>query len=191
MARIELSNIDYILKWEGGLSKHKADTASRHPVPDGSGYHTNKGITWMVWKGIFGSNNESIESFYKMPKDKWIQVYERYWDGLNCTKIESQIIAEFWADFAWGSGIGGSSRQLQRFLNSHGFNLKVDGKIGHMTISALNSLIERNGEKWVFESCYSWRVHFLQSLTSFKDFGKGWINRLQDFYIYAQRRWQP
>jgi lysozyme family protein len=187
MAKIEHSNIDYILKWEGGLSKHKADTASKHPVPDGSGFHTNKGITWMVWRTIHGSTSESIARFYKMTHTDFLSVYQRYWDGVNATAINSQIIAEFWADFAWGSGIGGASRQMQRFLNSHGFNLKVDGKIGQQTINALNSLISQKSEKWVFESCYAWRVSFLQSLTSFKDFGKGWLNRMQDFYLYANR----
>lgn len=198
MAKIEHSNIDYILKWEGGLSKHKADTASRHPVPDGSGFHTNKGVTWMAFRTIFSKHdgvdlfsinkqNELISRFYRMSKDDFMIVYKRYWDGVNATSINSQIIAEFWADFAWGSGIGGASRQMQRFLNSHGFNLRVDGKIGQQTINALNSLISQKSEKWVFESCYAWRVSFLQSLTSFKDFGKGWLNRMQDFYLYANR----
>jgi lysozyme family protein len=33
----------FILKSEGGLSKKPKDSASAHPVPDGSGYHTNIG----------------------------------------------------------------------------------------------------------------------------------------------------
>lgn len=42
--------IPHILKWEGGLSNHKNDSASKNPCPvtyNGvSGYHTNRGITW-------------------------------------------------------------------------------------------------------------------------------------------------
>ena len=38
--------IPFIKSKEGGLSKETSDTASADKVPDGSGYHTNKGITW-------------------------------------------------------------------------------------------------------------------------------------------------
>jgi hypothetical protein len=46
MANINAVNFDYIKKWEGGLSKDSRDQAAKDPVPDGSGYHTNIGITW-------------------------------------------------------------------------------------------------------------------------------------------------
>jgi hypothetical protein len=44
--------VPVLKKYEGGLSKAKTDTASKNPVPDGSGYHTNKGITWSTFKAM-------------------------------------------------------------------------------------------------------------------------------------------
>ena len=62
MANINKANLDYILKWEGGLSKHPRDSAARHPVPDGSGHHTNKGITFRLWASVHGSTAEWLKA---------------------------------------------------------------------------------------------------------------------------------
>ena len=63
MGNLSKANLDYILKWEGGLSKHPRDSAARHPLPDGSGYHTNKGITWRVFRSIYGNTQEAVNRF--------------------------------------------------------------------------------------------------------------------------------
>jgi hypothetical protein len=60
MGNLSKANLDYILKWEGGLSKHPRDSAARHPLPDGSGYHTNKGITWRVFVPNMGTPNKPL-----------------------------------------------------------------------------------------------------------------------------------
>jgi hypothetical protein len=61
--------IPIIKQWEGGKSKAKTDRASAFPVPDGSGYHTNKGVTWETFLGSAKKVGYSptIENFYKMP----------------------------------------------------------------------------------------------------------------------------
>jgi len=105
MGNINNANIDYILKWEGGLSKHSKDSASSDCVPDGSGVHTNRGITWKSWKAQFSDSPESIKRFYEMNHDDWKKIYKLYWEGIKADDIESDLIAEFWADFAWGSGV--------------------------------------------------------------------------------------
>ena len=187
MGNINHCNLDYILKWEGGLSKHKLDSASMNCVPDGSGYHTNRGVTWAVFRSVHGNSEESIQRFYAMTDEDWLSIYRIYWDGIKGDDIESDIIAEFWADFAWGSGVGGAARQLQYYLRSEGFLLVVDGIIGKKTLSALNGLIEAKGEQYVFDGCYIHRVQFLKGLKSFAAFGRGWLNRLEDFYDYAEK----
>jgi hypothetical protein len=67
MGNLSKANLDYILKWEGGLSKHPRDSAARHPLPDGSGYHTNKGITWRVFRSHIWELRTSRCSF--LPND--------------------------------------------------------------------------------------------------------------------------
>lgn len=183
MANFQKVNTAYILKWEGGLSKNKADTASKDCVPDGSGFHTNKGITWTAWKFIFGSD---IKGFYEMRPEKWLMCYRWYWNSIEGDLINSQRIAELFADWAWASGKYAKT-EMQRWLISLGEKLEVDGDIGRETLGALNKLITTRGEKWMFESCYSWRVDWVKRLKQYPTFGKGWMRRLNDFYAIFSR----
>jgi lysozyme family protein len=185
MGNLSKANLDYILKWEGGLSKHPRDSAARHPVPDGSGFHTNKGVTWRVFRSIYGSGEDAILRFYRMTQDDFRGIYKLYWNGVKADSISSQILAEYATDFAWGSGVAGASRQIQKWLNSQGYRVGVDGKIGNQTINAINQLIEDKGEKIAFESLDAHRRHFLSRLKDFDVFGRGWFNRLNDFVSYA------
>lgn len=183
MGNINKANLDYILRWEGGLSKHQRDSASRHPVPDGSGHHTNKGVTWRVFASIYGT--DAVARFYQMSHEDFKGIYALYWKGVKADSITSQIIAEYVTDFAWGSGVAGSSRQVQRWLNTQGAKVGVDGKIGMQTIGAINQLIKTEGEKAVFVSLQAHRMAFLSHLRDFDVFGRGWYNRLEDFAKYA------
>lgn len=179
MAKLELVNTAFILKWEGGLSKDKNDTASANTVPDGSGYHTNKGITWAVWNHTFGND---IKGFYEMQPKKWLLIYKKYFDAVGGDYINSQRIAELFADWCWGSGTY-AQFGMQKWLNKNGYKLVFDGKVGQTTLSALNNLIENNTEKWVFDSIYAYRIEWIKGLPQFKTFGKGWMRRLNDFYL--------
>ena len=161
MGNLSKANLDYILKWEGGLSKHERDSAARHPVPDGSGYHTNKGITWRVFRSLYGNSEQAIARFYRMTHDDFRGIYKLYWNGVKADSVNSQVIAEYMADFAWGSGVAGASRQIQKWLNTQGYQVGVDGKIGNQTLTAINNLIKDKGEKIAFESLDAHRRHFL------------------------------
>lgn len=191
MANLKDVNFDYIKKWEGGLSCHKLDSASRHIVPDTvehpnpKGYHTNVGVTWQAWASIHGRSDKAVRDFYKMPKEKWVQVYKWYWDVVGGSRINNQIIAEFCADFAWGSGTT-ACFQMQKFLNSeYGYQLGVDGKIGKRSIYAMNEAIKKEGPVNVYKALYEWRCDWIKGIPSFKDFGRGWMNRLEDFHQWA------
>lgn len=178
MADLKKVNTAFILKWEGGLSRDKNDTASSHCIPDGSGIHTNKGVTWLIWKATFGND---IKGFYAMKPEKWILIYKKYFDGVGGDRINSQRIAELFADWCWMSG-GLAKIGMQKWLNQCGMIVKVDGDIGNETIKALNKLIDTNGEKWSFESAYAYRVEWIKSLAQYPTFGKGWMRRMNDFY---------
>jgi lysozyme family protein len=171
MGNLSKANLDYILKWEGGLSKHPRDSAARHPLPDGSGYHTNKGITWRVFRSQYGNSEQAVNRFYKMTHDDFRGIYKLYWNGVKADSIESQILAEYVTDFAWGSGVAGASRQVQKWLNSQGYKVGVDGKIGNQTVTAINQLIEDKGQRIAFESLDAHRRHFLSRLKDFDVFG--------------------
>lgn len=187
MASINKVNIAYIKKWEGGLSRRTDDSASSNPVPDGSGYHTNKGVTWTAFQSLASKlgYTASPALFYAMPDKIWLAIYKvGYWDPMKCDKIPSQAIAELLADFAWGSGTGGATRQLQRYLNANGYGLVVDAGFGPKTLAALLSHIKKVGEKRAFDGIYQWRLAFLKSLST-AGANPGWFSRMADFYNYG------
>lgn len=188
MADINAVNIKYITDWEGKLSKNPNDPAAVDPVPDGSGYHTNKGVTWATFKGLAKQLGYSAtpELFYKMPNDIWLKIYKvGYWNPMNADNINSQGIAELLADWAWGSGPGTAARFVQRYLTGKGYKIAVDGRFGPASTKALNDAIKKFGPKQVFDELWNVRLEFLKSLSGWAYFGQGWLNRMKDFYKYG------
>lgn len=194
MANIAKVNFDIIKKWEGGLSKDPKDPAAKNPVPDGSGFHTNMGITWDTFSALAPKlkYEATADNFIKMPPEIWLKIYKNgFWDGVKADNYNSQAIAELMADWAWASGPGFASQKLQEFINLYrkpGVEpIKVDGLIGSGTIQALHELIHRKGERIVFEDLDRFRRDFLKTIKIdvFRKFGLGWYNRMDDFRNYA------
>lgn len=169
--------IPFILKWEGGLSKNTKDKASSYPVPDGSGYHTNKGITWAVWSSKYGSTPNSITRFYAMNNSDWSSIFKPlYWDAIKGDDIKSQAIADLLVNWAWGSGIYTPVTTLQKILG-----LQADGKVGPKTIAALNGADQVE----VFIKLKASNIAFFNNLgnnPAYAMFKTGWFNRLNDLY---------
>jgi hypothetical protein len=169
--------IPFILKWEGGLSKNTKDKASSYPVPDGSGYHTNKGITWAVWSSKYGNSPNSITRFYAMNNSDWSSIFKPlYWDAIKGDDIKNQAIADLMVNWAWGSGIYTPVTTLQKILG-----VQIDGKVGPKTIAALNSA--NQGE--VFNKLKASNIAFFNNLSNnpaYAMFKTGWFNRLNDLY---------
>jgi len=169
--------IPFIKRWEGGLSKAKTDKASLDPVPDGTGYHTNKGITWAVWLTEFGAGKQSIKDFYAMPDNLWSKIYIKYfWSQIKGNDINSQRIADILANWAWGSGPYRPSVALQKILG-----VTADGVIGPQTIAKLN----KANEPEVFSKLKAANIAFFDNLSKQPDYAAnrtGWFNRLNDFY---------
>jgi lysozyme family protein len=194
MANIKKANTKYIEKWEGGIGNDPNDHYARYPVPDGSGNHTNKGVTWVTFKSFATKAGYTATPalFYKMPMDIWLRIYKiGFWDPMRGDQIPSQALAELLADFAWGSGAGGATIQLQKYLNKNGFSLVVDGGFGPKTLAALLAHIKKVGEKKAFEGIFLHRIAFLKSLADFRHFGTGWLNRMKDFYDFAAKLVTP
>ena len=189
MAKIQNVNVAHILKWEGGLSSNQKDPAKAFPSfiidpKTKKPYHTNKGVTYQAWVNVFGTNEG--QRFIAMSHEDWLKCYAWYWDAVNANGIQSEIIGQFMAEWAWGSGGVTAAKKLQQFCNEWGgFDLDDDGKIGKVSLAAINDMIRRYGEKWVFENLYNERMEFLKGLKTWATFGKGWTNRMEDFKKYA------
>lgn len=190
MANVKNANTALVKKWEGGLSKNKKDPAAKFPRPANLEFHTNMGITWET----FSTNAQKLgyaadpDLFVKMPEDIWLKIYKKlFWDGIKGDDINSQAIAEFMTEWAWGSGPGTAGKKLQEYINTQRPEnpLKVDGKIGPKTIEALHEIIRKKGERIVFEDLDRAKRNFLNTLGTINLFGVGWYHRMDDFRNYA------
>ncbi len=174
--------IAHTLKWEGGLSRDKNDSASVNACPTSykgvPGWHTNKGITYAVWKSKKGKDSDA--EFFNMSNEDWLIFYKIYYNAVKGDKIQSDSIAFFATQIAWGSGAGNAGKQLQKACNMLGAKLKIDGAIGPMTLGAVNTFDESE----LFDAMYMVRKSFFEAISKGKNarFLKGWMNRLNDFY---------
>ena len=169
--------VPFIKKWEGGLSKDTRDQCSKDPLPDGSGYHTNKGICWMTFKSVFGSGSDSVKRFYAMNDEDWGKVYKPlFWDKMGGDGIKSQRIADALVNWAWGSGTSTPSKAIQRIVG-----VNPDGVIGNQTINAINA----GNEEDIYQKLKKANIDFFDNLSQspkYSMYRAGWFNRLNNLY---------
>jgi lysozyme family protein len=189
--------IPFILQQEGGLSKATTDAASADPLPDGSGYHTNKGITWTTFKMYLSALGISdmttaIARFYAMSQSDWNYIFKTgYWDKILGDQINSQGAANTLVDWAWGSGPGTAVKKLQQFLNTwlpaHNApspNLTTDGGMGNLTLSALNAATRINEAQFISDFS-DYKKSWYLSLPGESANYAGWAARLDDLKQFA------
>ena len=173
--------IKVMKKWEGGLSKDLHDSASANfcptPYKDGKKYHTNKGVTYAVWKQYFGSNHDA--KFYAMSDEDWFTIFDKlYFKAVKGDQMKSLNIAALVADTAWLSGVNPAGKILQRACNAIGGKLTVDGSIGNGTLSFVNAADSSK----LFDAIVIEREKFYHTIAVGKNtiYLKGWLNRLYD-----------
>ena len=158
--------VPIIKRWEGGYSNHPMD----------KGGPTMQGVTLNTFRKYYGAN-KTAEDLKKITDTQWYHIFKSgYWDKMRGDYILSQSIANLVIDWAWGSGPVTAARQLQRYLK-----VIVDGKIGPMTLSALNSRDKRK----TFEDLWKLRKEYFEAIVranpSQRVFLRGWLNRLNSF----------
>lgn len=168
------------LKAEGGKSKALTDSAHVDPVPDGSGYHTNKGVTWTAFKALAPKIGyvATPALFYEMPQSLWLKIAKvGYWDTVNCDKVESNAVAYALFTHSWGAGPGTAARFMQSFLNKNGNKLVVDGAFGNASVTALNATVKKN-EPSFFTAYINATKKWLTSLPNQEANYAGWTTRM-------------
>jgi lysozyme family protein len=176
--------ISFFMKWEGGLSRDGNDSASRFPCRTPyngyNGWHTNKGITYAVWVSYFGKDQDA--RFFEMSEADVEHIFKAgYWDKVKGDEIDHESIAACMVSWAWGSGAGTSIKMMQKIVGT-----KVDGKLGAITIGAINKRIDEDVNAF-FNECVEARRKFFMSIsepgTPNAKFRRGWLNRLNDFTL--------
>jgi hypothetical protein len=185
--------VTFIKSKEGELSSATTDTASSNPSNCGKGsngkpYHTNKGITWSTFKGLSSKLGYSAtcDNFIKMPDNIWGKIYkEGYWNPIQGDRIKNQAIANTFLEMAWGSGVGsntstkGTIAYLKRFFKSK-YNKDFDTIT--QIVDYVNKLNDEGKSPELFEKLYDFRKSLYASFNQPSNL-KGWINRLDAFYL--------
>ena len=137
-----------ILKHEGGFVNNPKD-------PGGM---TNLGVTKKVWEAYVGH-----------PVDESaMRALGPHWDKISGDSLPFGVdYATF--DMAVNSGVSRAAKTLQQVLG-----VGADGQVGQATISACEAANAREVATGVCEA----RLAFLQSLSTYDTFGKGWSNRV-------------
>ena len=146
-----------VLKYEGGFSDHPAD-------PGGA---TMKGITQAVYDSWRKANNLPAQSVRNISDSEVASIYKNlYWDKICGDDLPSGVdFAVF--DYAVNSGVSKAAKTLQGVVG-----VTQDGVIGPATIQAAKT--------YVAMAVTNKRLAFMQSLSIWPTFGKGWAARIAD-----------
>jgi lysozyme family protein len=146
-----------VLKYEGGYVDHPKD-------PGGP---TNKGVTQAVYDSWQKSQNLPTQSVRNISDATVAAIYkQQYWDRIRGDDLPAGVdFAVF--DFAVNSGVSRAAKTLQAVVG-----VTQDGVIGPATIQATKT--------YVAMAVTNKRLAFMQSLSIWSTFGKGWSARIAD-----------
>jgi lysozyme family protein len=146
-----------VLKYEGGYVDHPKD-------PGGP---TNKGVTQAVYDAWRKKSGLPVQSVRSIADSEVAAIYrQEYWDRISGDSLPSGIdFAVF--DFAVNSGVSRAAKTLQAVVGA-----TQDGQIGPATIQATKD--------YVAMAVTNKRLAFMQSLSIWSTFGKGWSARIAD-----------
>jgi lysozyme family protein len=178
---------------EGGHSADPNDAAlkSGHSGVLGKGYdnrfpnnyiHTNKGVVWATYVNYakIKGKTPTAKEFINMSEATWADIFKTlFWDRISGDLIKSQAIAEILMEAIWGGGSMGMVKTLQKFLNSKGATLVVDGAMGANSANALNKYVTTKArETEIVELLIAQRLAYLQSLSDWRFYGTNWGSRV-------------
>lgn len=151
--------------------------------------HTNKGITYLVFKNAFGiKTNEEGEvefqkKFLRMSDEDWWKVQkERFVDPCRVDEIKSKITAYTFANMAWGAGIGGALSKLNITLNllSGTNNFASKTKVTDAQVAYMNKLYDEGKEDLLISALYDVRFQFFLNISQPGNknavYRTGWLN---------------
>lgn len=158
-----------VLQHEGGYVDHPAD-------PGGA---TNMGITHKTlarWRGLSPWQALDKAEVRALTRAEAADIYKAlYWERVQADLLPAGLdLAVF--DFAVNSGPERVVKMLQALVGA-----AQDGIVGPMTLAAVGKFPATR----LIEALCEQRLRFLQSLTAFPTFGRGWTARVADIRLSA------
>ena len=178
---------------EGGYSADPRDNQAKNPS-DVKGLdkryptlpvHTYRGVAYASWKEYARRKGfaPTGKSFVNMTLAQWEDFLKTlYWDAIFGDNITSQGVAEILFESIWGGGSKNLVIDLQTYLRKKGFNISVDGAMGKQTYTALNEYTKKSqkNETELVKYLTAERLKYLQSLSDWSNYSKGWTRRLYE-----------
>ena len=159
--------LPHILHHEGGWADHPKD-------PGGA---TMKGITLGVFREWTGKQSTKAE-LRAISDETVAAIYRKgYWFPAHCDKLPAGVDLIVF-DLAVNSGPGRARKFLQESVGA-----QPDGVIGAKTLAAVAALPPRE----VIIRLRNRRERFYKGLGTFATFGKGWMRRLSEVAVAADR----
>ena len=185
--------IQFLAKVEGGMSADPRDTnpaktPSNYVMQTGQfkGYkvHTNRGITFGTYKANASKvgMQPTTDAFINLTYQQAYTFYKKlFWDTKFLDVVLSQGVAEQIIEAFVGSLVGGNKfiKDLQITLKALNYPVKYTGKFDSQTINNLNSALKKTDtEKFIIREMTRKRLAYMQSLSGWKTYGKGWGTRV-------------
>lgn len=172
-----MANFQYfqntVAQLEGGYQNSRNDPGNKNSL--GQFVGTMNGISAPVYERFIG-RVPSVEDMKSITKAVAAQIFKiNYWDAMKADFINSQAVAETFVDHGINAGVGTAIRIMQRVLNTKfGNNLAVDGKIGTMTLNAIN----KANSVELFNEFSNARIADYSTKNNAATFYNGWVNRV-------------
>jgi lysozyme family protein len=181
-----LDSLAFDLKWEGGFRYED--------ISGDSGGPTKAGITWRdgnEWRREHGLTPLTITQARQTRLGYLTErvvdeiYYLHYWIPMKGADLPSPLDTVLF-DAAVNMGCAQSVKLLQRVLG-----VADDGKIGPVTIAAVNRYISLHGQDDLIEGLLQRRRDFYRQIAQRGSNGKflvGWLNRVRDLAALVKAR---
>lgn len=151
---------NHLIKHEGGYVNHPSDPGGR----------TNLGITQEVWENWI-DRAVTEDEMKRLTPEKVKPLYkELYWDRIKGDQLPNGLDYCVF-DACVNSGVRRASQWLQAALG-----VAADGSIGPRTIAAAIA----TPPVATITNFSAQRLHFLQGLSTWPTFGRGWERRVAE-----------
>lgn len=169
--------MEHVLRWEGGFSDHPKDR----------GGPTKFGITHEVLAYFRDVDSVTVEDVKALTLKEACRIYKQnYWDVMSLSDVSRKRIAVLMMDQGVNAGPTTSIKRAQRCCNDQGYGLDVDGRMGPLTLRALNGCDEMRFCRDFLELTREHYRLIVEKNPEQSVFLKGWFNRVDSLEEFIE-----